>query len=108
MKEKEYKGYKKAFYGYDKEFNNSKEYMTEFKPIEEKRNLLGKLKDWFDAPHDLTRAQVVFVASTIVFLATPEFAKFIVQSGVLAFLHYYGAAILAGVALFVLTRSDRK
>lgn len=108
MKEKEYKGYKKAFHGYDKEFNNSKEYMTEFKPVEERRNLLEKLEDWFDAPHDLTRAQVVFVASTIVFLATPEFAKFIVQSGVPAFLHYYGAAILAGVALFVLTRSDRK
>lgn len=107
MNEKEYKGYKKKF-GYDKDFNNSKEYMQEFKPIEEKRSLLNRLEDWFDAPHDLTRAQVVFVASTIVFLATPEFAKFIVQSGVPAFLHYYGAAILAGVALFVLTRSDRK
>lgn len=104
---KEYE-YKKVKQGYDKEFNNSKEYMTEFKPVEEKRSLLNKLEDWFDAPHDLTRAQVVFVASTIVFLATPEFAKFIVQSGVPAFLKYYGAAILAGVALFVLTRSDRK
>lgn len=106
MTEKEYKGYKKAIHGYDKEFNNSKEYMA-ILPPEDKRNIVERLVDWFDAPVDLSRGKVIFVASTIIFLATPEFAKFIVQSGVPAFLHYYGAAILAGIALFILTRSDR-
>jgi hypothetical protein len=61
-----------------------------------------------DTPHELSRSKVIFIASTIIFLATPEFAKFIVQSGVPAFLKYYGAAILAGCALFVLTRSDKR
>jgi hypothetical protein len=63
--------------------------------------------DWFDVDHTLTRGQIIFIGSVIVYLATPEFAKFIVQSGVPAFLKYYGAAILAGLALFILTRSDR-
>jgi hypothetical protein len=106
MSEKEYK---KNKFGYDKEFNNSKEYMQEFKPatFERKPTKWDDLVDFFDAPHTLSRGAVVFVAASIIYLATPEFAKFIVQSGVPAFLKYYGAAIIAGAALFVLTRSDR-
>ena len=106
MKEEEYK---KAKHGYDKEFNNSKEYMSA-EPIvrfENKPTKLDDLVDWMDTPHEMSRGKVIFVGSVIVYLATPEFAKFIVQSGVPAFLKYYGAAILAGLALFVLTRSDR-
>jgi hypothetical protein len=101
--------YNKKKYGYDKEFNNSKEYMQEFKPVtfEHRPSLLDNLVDFFEAPHTLSRGKVIFVASTILYLATPAIAKFVIQSGVPAFLHYYGAAILALGALFVLTRSDK-
>lgn len=63
--------------------------------------------DWFDVEHRLTRGQVIFIGATICYIASPEFGKFIIQSGVPAFLKYYGAAILAGIALFMLTRSDK-
>ena len=104
MTEKEYS---KAKFGYDKDFNNK---MAEFKPIaiERRPTKWDDLVDWMDMPHEFSRSQVIFIGSVIVFLATPEFAKFIVQSGVPAFLKYYGAAILAGMALFVLTRSDKR
>jgi hypothetical protein len=105
MKESEYK---KNKFGYDKELNNSKEYMQEFRTIERRKTRWDDLVDWMEMPHELTRGKVIFIGSVIVFLATPEFAKFIVQSGVPAFLKYYGAAILAGCALFILTRSDKK
>ena len=107
MTEKEYK---KVKHGYDKEFNNSKEYMQEFKPavFERKPTKWDDLVDFFEAPHSLSRGKVVFIAASIIYLATPEFAKFIVQSGVPAFLKYYGAAIIAACALFVLTRSDKE
>ena len=104
MTEKEYK---KNKFGYDKEFNNSKEYMQEFKSIERRPTKWDDLVDFLEAPHSLSRGKVIFIASAIIFLATPEFAKFIVQSGVPSFLKYYGAAIIAAGALFVLTRSDK-
>ena len=105
MTEKEY-NYKKP-HGYDKSFNNK---MAEFKPIaiERQPTKWDDLVDWMDTPHELSRSKVIFIASTIIFLAAPEFTKFIEQSGVPAFLKYYGAAILAGCALFVLTRSARR
>lgn len=105
MSEKEYK---KVKHGYDKEFDN-KEYMS-MEPMvkfENKPTKWDDLVDWMAEPHELSRSKVIFIAAVIVYLATPEFAKFIVQSGVPAFLKYYAAAILAGAALFVLTRSDR-
>ena len=87
-----------------------KKFWEEIEPVkfENRPTAWDNFVDWFDAPHELTRGQVIFIASVICYLATPEFAKFIVQSGVPAFLKYYGAAILAGIALFVLTRSDRR
>lgn len=105
MKEQEYK---KVKHGYDKEFEN-KEYisMEPMVKFENKPTRWDDLVDWMAEPHEMSRGKVIFIGSVIVFLATPEFAKFIVQSGVPAFLKYYGAAILAGTALFLLTRSDR-
>jgi hypothetical protein len=104
MKEEEYKNSKSA----EKKFNPN-EYMTAVNPVsfENRPSKLDDLVDWMDTPHEMSRGKVIFIGAVIVYLATPEFAKFIVQSGVPAFLKYYGAAILAGIALFMLTRSDR-
>ena len=103
-----------------KEPSEYKDYMTKTKPssdqemkswepikYENRPTKWDDFVDWFDVEHRLSRGQVIFIASTICYLATPEFSKFLVQSGVPAFLKYYGAAILAGLALFILTRSDR-
>lgn len=99
--------YKKSKHGYDKDFNNK---MTEFKSIAVERNptIWDGLVNWMELPHKFSRVRVIFVGSVIVFLATPEFEKLILASGVPAFLKNYGTAVLAGAALFVLTRSDRK
>jgi len=101
MTEKEYK---KNKFGYDKEFNNSKEYMQEFKSIERRSTKWDDIVSFFSAQHSLSRGKVIFIASAIIFLLTPEFAKL---AGVLEFLKYYGAAIIAASALFVLTKSDK-
>lgn len=96
-----------------------KDYMTKKKPSEEEMKSWEPIKyehkptrwddfvDWMEMPHELTRGKVIFIGSIIIYIATPEFSKFLVQSGVPAFLKYYGGAILAGMALFILTRSDR-
>ncbi len=107
MSEKEY-NYKKPKFGYDKEFNNSKEYMQEFRMMEEKPSLWRRVKSWLNAPHYFSRGQVVFIASTIFYLVTPELEKFGFLAWTPAFLKYWGAAILAGVALFILTKRERK
>lgn len=99
--------YKKSKFGYDKDFNNK---MSEFKPIAVERNptIWDGLVNWMELPHKFSRSRVIFVVGVIVFLATPEFEKLILASGVPAFLKNYGAGILAGAALFVLTRGDKR
>jgi hypothetical protein len=102
MKEpSEYEDYKKK--------NHPQEEMKSWEPVrfENRPTKWDDFVDWFDVEHRLTRGQVIFIGATICYIASPEFGKFIVQSGVPAFLKYYGAAILAGIALFMLTRSDR-
>ena len=48
MTEKEYK---KPKFGYDKDFNNSKEYMREFKSIERSSNKWNNFVDFFNVQH---------------------------------------------------------
>ena len=106
MTEKEY-NYKKPKFGYDKDFNNSKEYMREFKSIERSSNKWNNFVDFFNVQHSLSRWKLAFIGGVIAYFAAPEFVKVIIAAQLPAFFNFYGATILALSALFVLTKIDK-
>jgi len=99
--------YKKSKHSYDKEFNNQAEYMREFE-IAEKPTTWGRLVSWLNTPLSLTRSKLIFIGTVILYFATPEFVKVIIAAQLPAFFNFYGAAILASAAIFVLTWSSRR